>query len=101
MQIKRSKIRELLQIHRAKGKLEIDELPLDKIAAITWKFVTQPSPVIVCQPDKYDSAIHNECPGYWDEDRKDFAKLIYIQPVVYHSYHGEIIRPGLVANKGI
>ena len=78
--------------------LKIAELQLEDVIVVAWKFVTQPSPIIVCQPDKYKKRLHAVNTNHWDEDQEDCSPLIYAKPVVYRSYHGTVMKKGLVGN---
>ena len=49
---------------------------------LAWKFVTLPNPLIVCQPKKYDSRIHDKEAVYWD-NQADECELIYLRSVLY------------------
>ena len=68
---------------------------------LAWKFVTQPYPVIVTTPvrRKMDDQIHKTSFKHWKEE-KDGERpiIIYSQPVVYRSYHGEVLVKGFVGN---
>lgn len=66
---------------------------------IAWKFVTLPSPVIVCQPKTFDPKIHEEEYGLWDPTSE--AELIYSRPVIYRCYEGQQQCKGMVANRGV
>ena len=70
---------------------------LMKIIELTWKLVTRPNPLIVCQPNQFDPRIHDPEVEYWDEHVNDFP-LIYIRPVLYRSYVGVLAQKGWVAN---
>ena len=70
---------------------------LTKVIELTWKFVTLPNPIIVCQPEEFDSKIHEPEYGYWDKRSKKF-KLVYTHPVVYRNYEGVLASKGRVAN---
>ena len=74
-----------------------DEDHLMKVIELTWKFVTLPNPLIVYQPKKFDSQIHEPEHGRWDKHAKE-AELIYIRPVVYRNYEGVVACKGWVAN---
>jgi hypothetical protein len=78
----------------------IEILPLEKFVQLAWKCVTQTYPVIVCEPKsvKFDDEIHKTSYEHWEEDRDGHHPLIYAQPVVYRSYHGEVLKKGLVRN---
>ena len=99
MQVKKG-IPQLPQFILANIKLEKIDLPLDKVAEIAWKFVTQPNPVIVCQPETsaFDNDLHRKCFGHWEEGQADSRKLIYARPVVFRSYHGVVMSRALVGN---
>ena len=70
---------------------------LGKVIELTWKFVTLPNPLIVCQPKEFDPKIHDPESLYWNKQAKEF-ELIYIRPVVYRNYEGVVARKGWVAN---
>ena len=74
-----------------------DEDHLRKVIALTWKFVTLPNPLIVCQPKKFDPKIHDPEHSHWDKHAKQF-ELTYARPVVYRNYEGVVARKGWVAN---
>ena len=79
--------------------LSAAELQLEEVVAVAWKFVSQPCPIIVCQPDKYVMELHQQANAkHWDEEHKHSPKLIYAKPVVYRSYHGLVLKKGLVGN---
>lgn len=78
-------------------KPEDIELPLEKVVEITWKFVTQPSPIVVCLPEEYDDELHKKDHEHWNKSQTN-PKLIYGRPVVYRSYHNIVMRKGLVGN---
>ena len=81
-----------------KMKLEdIIDLPLKKVVEIAWKFVTEPNPIIVCRPEKYDSELHSKDFVHWNKLEGNF-RLRYAKPVVYRSYHGLIMSKGLVGS---
>lgn len=66
--------------------------------SIAWKFVTQPKPVIVCEPKEY---IAEQCTpyfGHWDKDQKG-KQLICVRPVVFRTYEGLVMDKALVGNK--
>ena len=54
----RQKYPNLEPYERAKKKLEELDLPLEKVVEVTWKFVTEPNPVIVCQPEEFNHELH-------------------------------------------
>ena len=60
-----------------------DEDHFRNVIELTWKFVTLPNPLIVCQPNSFNYHIHSLEYGYWDRLAKD-SELIYTRPVVYH-----------------
>jgi hypothetical protein len=76
------------------------QLPLGKFVQLAWKFVTQAYPTIVHEPKrlKFDDEIHKTSFKHWDERRDGDRPVIYAQPVVYRSYHGEVMMKGLVGN---
>ena len=69
---------------------------LGKVIELTWKFVTLPNPLIVCQPKKFDPQIHDPEHGHWDSKCKD--ELMYTRSVVYRNYKGAFACEGWVAN---
>lgn len=76
-----------------------EKIPLKQVVELAWKFVTLPSPIVVCQPDTFDDHIHNKLSAYWTPVQPPQPyKLIYVRPVVYRSYHGPLEQKGLVAN---
>ncbi|CAI8027644.1 hypothetical protein GBAR_LOCUS15774 [Geodia barretti] len=78
----------------------IETLPLDKFVKLAWKFITQSCPVIVSMPPMLalNEEIHKTSFHHWDEKRREERPLIYAQPVVYRSFHGEVLIKGLVGN---
>ena len=83
----------------AKVTLSIAELQLEDVVKVAWNFASLPCPIIVCQPDKYVKELHQQVNAkHWDEEHKDSPKLIYARPVVYRSYHGVVMKKGLVGN---
>ena len=70
---------------------------LAQVIELTWKFVTLPNPIIVCQPEGFDGKIHEPEFGYWDKRAKKLP-LVYTQPVVYRNYEGVLASKGRVAN---
>ena len=71
---------------------------LNKVVEMAWKFVTQPNPVIVImEPKTFDTELHDRYHGRWDKHHNS-KPLIYVQPVVYRSYHGVIMSKGVVGN---
>ena len=88
-------------IQKVKETLESShEDHLGKAIELTWKFVTLPNPLIVCQPKKYDPQIHEPEFGYWDRHAKE-SPLIYTRLVVYRNYEGVVASKGWVANTPI
>ena len=84
---------------RAKESVAKLELPLNKVAEVAWRFVTQPNPVIVEQPRQYHGEEYQErYHGKWNDDCKDYT-LVYARPLVYRSYHGTVMTPALVGQK--
>jgi hypothetical protein len=79
----------------------IADLPLEYVVEVAWKFVTQPCPIIVCQPPKFDTAVHTPArTKRWNEEHKDSRPLIYAKPVVFRSYHGVLLKDkALVGNQ--
>jgi hypothetical protein len=100
----KKKVKELApklpRFKKAKVEPAIETLPLDKFVKLAWKFITQSCPVIVCMPSMpvLNEEIHKASFHHWDEKRKEEQLLIYAQPVVYRSYHGEVLIKGLVGN---
>ena len=94
----KEEVKNLPRFKYAKGTLKPANLPLERVVKLTWKFVTQPCPVIVCQPEKFDPDLHREYINHWDETKNDSAQLVYVEPLVYWSYHGPILRTGCVGN---
>ena len=47
---------------------------------------------------KFDDEIHKTSYKHWDEKEDGERPVIYAQPVVYRSYHGEVMIKGLVGN---
>ena len=74
-------------------------LPTFQFVQLAWKFVTQSYPIIVYLPKKFDEEFHKQSYQHWDEDIGDSQTLIYARPVVYRSFHGNVISKGLVGNK--
>ena len=75
---------------------KIQASELDKIVQVTWKFVTQNNPLILCTPEEYDDHLHRRVYGHWNEDLP--KPLMYSRPVLYQSYHGHVARKGAVGN---
>ena len=76
----------------------VNTIPLNDVVAMTWKFVTQPNPVIVVtEPETYNAELHDRYHGRWDKHQNS-QPLIYVQPVVYRSYHGVLMSKGVVGN---
>ena len=85
-------------LHKVKETLESSrEDHLGKVIALTWKFVTLPNPLVVYQPKKFDSQIHEPQYGRWDKHAKE-SELIYLRPVVCRNYEGVVASKGWVAN---
>ena len=85
-----------------KIKTTLESSPQDhlgKAIELAWKFVTLPHPLIVCQPEKYDSRIHSPEHGYWDSKQKHESNLVYTRPVVYRGYEGVLACQGWVADR--
>ena len=82
---------------RVGSALQAEEEYLLKCVKVAWKFVTLPSPIIVCRPEKYNPQIVEREFGYWNKSTPD-AKLIYTRPVVYRCYDGNRAEKGMVAN---
>jgi len=74
-----------------------DDDHLEKVIALAWKFVTLPNPLIVHQPESFDSQLHEPEYGRWEKPKKELP-LIYTRPVVYRNYEGMVARKGWVAN---
>ena len=76
---------------------------LDRIVQLTWRFTTLPSPMIMCQLDKFDDKIHEPQHGHWDKSKLKAGdyKLVYLRPVLYRSYHGKQACKGWVAMEGV
>ena len=89
----------LLKSHKVKDKTKLlNTIPLRKVVEMAWKFVTQPNPVIaVTEPDTYHADLHDRYHGHWDK-RQTSQPLIYVQPVVYRSYHGTVMSKGAIGN---
>ena len=77
----------------------IEKVPFDQFVQLAWKFVTQPYPVIISTPKtmKFDDTLHKSSFQHWSEDEGK-QPLINVQPVVYRSYHGEVLVKGVVGN---
>lgn len=73
------------------------QLPIRQFVQLAWRFVSQSYPIIVCLPEEFDEKLHSVSIEHWDE-KAEFQRLIYARPVVYRSFHGNIIRKGLVGN---
>ena len=74
------------------------DLPLERVVEVGWKFVTQPCPVIVELPARFNADLHDTYAKHWEEET-DSVALTYAKPVVYRSYHGIVFNRGLVGNK--
>ena len=83
---------------RAKNKLEELDLPLEKVVEVTWKFVTEPNPVIVCQPEEFNHKLHHKYFEHWKNELCTY-RLLHAHPVIYYSYRGHVMRRGLVGNE--
>ena len=70
---------------------------LGEVAALAWKFVTLPNPLIVEQPEKFGFHLHSEEYGHWNK-KEQGAELEYTRPVVYRNYEGVVASKGWVAN---
>ena len=81
---------------RAKQPLDKINLRLDGVIDIAWRFVTEPNPLIVCQPAEFCDDLHDKHYGDWEEPMEWKFYLLYARPVVYSSYHGHILRRGFV-----
>ena len=77
--------------------IQTNQKYLFKCVQVAWKFVTLPSPIIACRPEKYNPQNVEREYGYWDEKTPD-AELIYTCPVVYRCYDGKRAEKGMVAN---
>ena len=75
-----------------------EEDHLGNVIALTWKFVTLPNPLIICQPENFDPNIHSPEYGHWDSKCTKEVPLIYLRPVVYRDYEGAVASKGWVAN---
>ena len=76
---------------------------LGRVVQLTWRFTTLPTPLIMCQPNKFDDKIHEPQFGHWDKQKQkaDDYTLIYLRPVVYRSYLGKQACKGWVAMEGV
>ena len=85
---------------RAKKPLAEVGLPLQTVAEIAWKFVTESNPVIVIEPEKFidDDEIQERYHGKWNDACKDY-KLVCARPLVYRSYHGTVMSRALVGQE--
>ena len=93
-----SEISRIETLQKVKETLERScEDHLGKVIELTWKFVTLPNPLIVCQPKKFDLRIHDPESRYWNKQAREF-ELTYVRPVVYRNYEGVVARKGWVAN---
>ena len=81
---------------RAKQPLDKINLRLDGVIDIAWRFVTEPTPIIVCQPTELHDDLQDKYFGHWEDSMEDNFHLLYARPVVYSSYHGHIFRKGFV-----
>lgn len=89
-------MQELEPYKRAKKK--VDRFPIEEVVKLTWKFVTTPKPIIVCQPMEFHSRIHNRDSECWNAKQQKPYQLFYVRPVVYRNYHGSVGSKGLVGN---
>lgn len=89
-------MQELPRFAEAKEKEKLMNIDLQSITEIAWKFVIQPNPVIVIKPETYDDQLHERYFGHWDKSQS--RSLIYVTPVVFRSYHGVLMKKGLVGN---
>ena len=77
------------------------ELQLNEVAEIAWKFVTQPNPPIVAQPEMYyGEELQERYYGKWNDDCEEYT-LVYARPLVYRSYHGKVMSTALVGKKAM
>ena len=92
---------EFSQSHKIYDKVKTILQPgnplLNHVVRLTWKFITLPSPLIICQPATFSEQIHEPEFGYWDKSVRP-TKLIYTRPVVYRSYQGILACKAWVAN---
>ncbi len=74
---------------------------LASIVSLAWNLVTQPNPIIICQPQvKYDEQIMDKQLVHWDNSLR-YIQLVYAHPIVYRSYRGRLGSRGAVGNKDI
>ncbi len=59
--------------------------------------VTLPNPMIILEPGTIAEQTHEREFGYWDPSNTS-TQLIYLRPVVYRSYQGDIACKAWVAN---
>ena len=82
-----------------KVNLAAIELQLNEVAEIAWKFVTQPNPLIVVQPEVYyGEKLQGRYYRKWNDDCENYT-LVYARPLVYRSYHGTVMSRALVGQK--
>ena len=83
----------------AKGNLGEVELSLEKVAEIAWKFVTQPNPLIVVQPQMYcGDDFQERYYKHWNDACTNY-RLVYARPLVYRSYYGIVMSRALVGQE--
>ncbi len=59
--------------------------------------VVLPNPMVIFEPDTIADHTHERELDYWDHSNPG-AKLIYLRPVVYRSYQGDLACKAWVAN---
>ena len=97
LQIK-SELKKVEKLQSKTWQKKMKNLPLDKVVELTWKFVTQNNPLIVCQPETFHEDIQERDFHHWNSKLLKPYILTYARPVLYRSYHGIIAGTGLVGN---
>ncbi len=71
---------------------------MNGLVELAWQFVTLPNPMIIWEPKKFTEQTHEREFGYWNPSASHDSPLIYIRPVVYRSYQGDLALKAWVAN---
>ena len=95
----RTNLQKLPHFSEAKDTLKNANLAaLDKVVKVAWNFVAQACPIVVCTPETmFDEDLHLQYGIRWNDENTSLP-LIYARPLVYCSYHGDVMNKGLVGN---
>ena len=95
----RTNLQKLPHFSGAKDTLKNADLAaLDKVVKVAWNFVARACPIVVCTPEiEFDKDLHRQYGVHWNDESTSLP-LIYAQPLVYRSYHGDVMNKGLVGN---